>query len=156
MITALDIKAAIHDWKMVLQHFGINRDFLSGRHSPCPYCGGRDRFRYDNKHGNGDYFCNGCGAGDGLSLIQKVNGLDFAETAQQLINYLGLKDNGGTYRQSKYKQQQLKKEYDKAKIRYALAVSDWKKGKTFSDEDIEIAKAAGKIVREYESSHAIR
>ena len=32
-------------------------------------CGGADHFRFDDKEGRGTWFCNQCGAGDGLKLI---------------------------------------------------------------------------------------
>ncbi|NYY79755.1 hypothetical protein DMH17_06695 [Raoultella planticola] len=35
-------------------------------------CGGADRFRFDDKEGRGTWFCNQCGAGDGLKLVEKV------------------------------------------------------------------------------------
>ena len=51
---------------------------LSGKHGPCPLCGGRDRFRFDDKDGRGTYFCSGCGAGDGVRLAMGITGLSFA------------------------------------------------------------------------------
>lgn len=38
-------------------------------HGPCPHCGGKDRFRMDDLEGRGTWFCNQCGAGDGLDLV---------------------------------------------------------------------------------------
>ncbi len=61
----------------LLAHFGVAESFLTGRHCPCPLCGGVDRFRYDNKDGRGTYFCSGCGAGDGIKLLMKFTGKDF-------------------------------------------------------------------------------
>jgi len=57
------------------------------KHSPCPICGGKDRFRLD-ADGSG-YFCNGCGAGDAIGLIQKVKGVDFVEAVKQVSGVLG-------------------------------------------------------------------
>ena len=42
------------------------------RHQACPVCGGSDRFRFDDKEGRGTWFCNQCGAGDGLKLVESV------------------------------------------------------------------------------------
>lgn len=60
-----------------------------GRHGPCPYCAGEDRFRFDNKGGEGTYYCSGCGAGDGWSLLQKVLGCDFKEACNQVAPFVG-------------------------------------------------------------------
>jgi phage/plasmid primase-like uncharacterized protein len=60
------------------------------RHGPCPHCGGKDRFRCDDKDGRGTYFCNGCGAGDGFVLIQRMRGCDFPEALRIVATVLGL------------------------------------------------------------------
>ena len=60
-------------WQGILAELGLS-DYLSGKHGPCPICGGKDRFRWDNKGGNGTYFCNQCGAGDGFKLLQEFKG----------------------------------------------------------------------------------
>ena len=44
-------------------------------------CGGSDRFRFDDKEGRGTWFCNQCGAGDGLKLVEKVFGMTTSEAA---------------------------------------------------------------------------
>ena len=36
-------------WPNILAHFGIAESFLTGKHGPCPICGGKDRFRFGNK-----------------------------------------------------------------------------------------------------------
>ena len=51
-------------------------------------CGGTDRFRFDNKKGRGTFFCNQCGAGDGLDLIQKIKNITFAEAARMVDDLL--------------------------------------------------------------------
>ena len=65
---------------------------MNGRHGPCPICGGKDRFRFDDKNGKGTFYCNGCGAGDGLDLIQKVKGISFSEAASMVDNLIRLED----------------------------------------------------------------
>lgn len=68
----------------------FNIDVRFKKKTPCPACGGRDRFRYDDKNGNGDYICQHCGAGDGISLIQKVTGLTFPEALSEVAAIVGL------------------------------------------------------------------
>jgi len=92
MFNSNDILKQITDWKPILSYFGVDKSQLSGKHKPCPSCGGTDRFRYDNKFGNGNYYCNGCGAGDGFSLLMKVNGWSFPEVIKQVAGYLGITD----------------------------------------------------------------
>ncbi len=76
-------------WKGILEELGIPKPFLSGRHCPCPLCGGKDRFRFDNKERNGTWICQQCGAGDGLSLAIKYSGLTFVEVASKIDTMLG-------------------------------------------------------------------
>lgn len=47
-------------------------------------CGGKDRFRFDNKDGLGTYFCSQCGSGDGFMLAQKVSGKPFKDIAAHI------------------------------------------------------------------------
>ncbi|EBN6034771.1 DNA primase, partial [Salmonella enterica] len=54
---------------------------IKNRHQSCPVCGGSDRFRFDDKEGRGTWFCNQCGAGDGLKLVEKVFGVSASEAA---------------------------------------------------------------------------
>lgn len=66
-------------WRELASDAGIDTSLLTGRHSPCPLCGGRDRFRFDNRNGDGTWFCNQCGAGDGLKLIKIYSNLSYAD-----------------------------------------------------------------------------
>lgn len=76
-------EARDHDWKTLLPHYGVSPDFLRYTEGPCPICGGKKRFRYKDK-GVGDWFCNHCRGGDGLSLVAKVNSWTIAETIRHL------------------------------------------------------------------------
>lgn len=79
-------------WLRVLAGAGIDERFLKDRHGPCPRCGGKDRYRFDNKYGRGDYYCNGCGAGDGFKLLIGALGIDFAEARRRVMSVAGLSD----------------------------------------------------------------
>lgn len=52
-------------------------------------CGGSDRFRFDDKEGRGTWFCNQCGAGDGLKLVEKVFGVSASEAAGKVNTVTG-------------------------------------------------------------------
>lgn len=76
-------------WRDVLPALGIPEHHLTGRHCPCPVCGGTDRFRFDDKRGNGTWICSQCGAGDGVQLVMAVNGWSFAKSAKEVEAVLG-------------------------------------------------------------------
>jgi putative DNA primase/helicase len=71
-------------WKGILPALGVPMKFMNGKHQACPMCGGKDRARFDNKDGDGTYFCTNCGAGDGIKLVMEVNGCDFKEAAKKI------------------------------------------------------------------------
>lgn len=83
------IERARGRWREILPRLGIDTRFLVNRHGPCPLCGGRDRFRFDDKDGSGSYFCGQCGPGTGLILLQKRNGWTFKEAADAIDEILG-------------------------------------------------------------------
>jgi phage/plasmid primase-like uncharacterized protein len=62
------------------------------RHAPCPVCGGRDRFRFDDRDGRGTYYCNQCDpqAGDGFDLVMNTRRLKFPDALQLVAGVLGL------------------------------------------------------------------
>src|ERR1700688_263187 len=76
-------------WRDILPELGVDQKFLTKKHGPCPACGGTDRFSFDDRSGDGDYICRGCGAGKGLGLLMKVTGLQFKEAAQRVDKVLG-------------------------------------------------------------------
>ncbi|WP_341325923.1 primase-helicase zinc-binding domain-containing protein [Methylotuvimicrobium sp. KM2] len=76
-------------WSSILLTLGIDQTHLSGKHAPCPACGGKDRFRFDNKDGRGTFYCSNCGAGDGFTLLQKVNDWTFSECAKEIEKIVG-------------------------------------------------------------------
>lgn len=56
---------------------------------PCPWCGGRDRFRVWPKHPSGDvggrFMCRACGrTGDAIQLLRDRDGLTYPEACQAL------------------------------------------------------------------------
>ena len=62
------IERATGRWREILPQLGIETRFLVNRHGPCPLCGGKDRFRCDDRDGSGSYYCNQCGPGPGIML----------------------------------------------------------------------------------------
>ncbi len=84
------IERARGRWCKILPRLGIDARFLRNRHGPCPLCGGKDRFRFDDRDGSGSYFCNQCGAGVGIILVRKKHGWDFATACREIDNIIGI------------------------------------------------------------------
>jgi putative DNA primase/helicase len=76
-------------WHFILAQLGVEDRYLMDKHGPCPICGGRDRYRFDDKAGSGSYYCNGCGPGSGMTLVMKLHNIDFAEAARRVDVVLG-------------------------------------------------------------------
>ncbi|HDR2375803.1 TPA: toprim domain-containing protein [Enterobacter asburiae] len=76
------VEQACGYWPRILPALGV--PVIKNRHQACPVCGGSDRFRFDDKEGRGTWFCNQCGAGDGLKLVEKVFGIKPSEAAQKV------------------------------------------------------------------------
>jgi putative DNA primase/helicase len=83
------IERARGRWAEILPKFGIEAEFLKNRHGPCPLCGGKDRFRFDDRDGSGSYFCNQCGPGPGIMLIRKKRGWDHATACSEIDQLIG-------------------------------------------------------------------
>lgn len=86
-------------WKEILPSLGIPAASLNGKHCACPVCGGKDRFRLDDKDGKGTWFCaqqhgtessNASGsAGNGFRLLMDMQSCDFAEAARMVETVIG-------------------------------------------------------------------
>lgn len=74
-------KVACGKWPGILGRW-LDERALAGRHTACPMCGGKDRFRMDDKEGAGTWICSNCGAGDGFHLLEQINGWTFQQAAE--------------------------------------------------------------------------
>ena len=81
-------QAAKGKWDAIIRHF-LGEQAVSRKHTSCPICGGTDRYRYDNKRNDGDWFCNHCGTGDGFKLLMEALGVDFSEAAKSVDRIVG-------------------------------------------------------------------
>lgn len=94
-------------WQNILSNLGA--EVPLNTHTACPHCGGKDRFRFDDKDGNGTFICNQCGSGDGLDLVQRVLGGSVTEAAYEVAGMIGIdtrSDNPPAYRSHEVKAQQ--------------------------------------------------
>lgn len=79
-------------WRDILRAVGFSERQLSGHHGACPLCpdgGGKDRFRFDDKRGEGTWICNRCGAGNGVDLVMKFKGVEFIAALHEIERHLG-------------------------------------------------------------------
>ena len=94
--------AASGRWRELLEVLaGLHAEQLSNRHQPCPACGGRDRYRFDDRNGSGSWFCNQCGGkdhlgggGTGMDLLMRVRRWSFRQACEEVERYLGLEPQG--------------------------------------------------------------
>ena len=83
------IERARGRWRKILMQLGIEALFLVNKHGPCPLCGGKDRYRWDDKDGTGSYYCNQCGPGPGIMLIRKKYGWNHATACNEIDKIIG-------------------------------------------------------------------
>lgn len=62
---------------------------LNGKHHGCPTCGGKDRWRFDDKEGNGTSICNQCGSRSGYKLLKDLLHLEHRELAEAIEGVIG-------------------------------------------------------------------
>ena len=97
--------AASGRWRDILEVLaGLQAEQLSNRHQPCPACGGRDRYRFDDRDGSGSWFCNQCGGkdhlgggGTGMDLLMRVRRWSFRQACEEVEHYLGLGPDGARW-----------------------------------------------------------
>lgn len=89
MTSGQTVERARGRWREILPALGVAHRFLTNKHGPCPVCGGKDRFRFDDKDGSGSFYCNQCGAGAGIILLRKLHGWDFATACNEVDGVIG-------------------------------------------------------------------
>lgn len=78
-------------WRGILSHMGMSQKELSGKHTACPICReGTDRFRFDNKDGNGTWICSHCGAGRGVDMVMALKGMQFKDAVEEVRQLVGV------------------------------------------------------------------
>ncbi|MCG7985040.1 MAG: toprim domain-containing protein [Candidatus Thiodiazotropha lotti] len=84
------MKQAVGRWRGILAHY-IDDSYLTGKHGPCPLCGGKDRYRFIDKNGKGTWICSTCTpeSEDGMSLLMAITGKSFKDLAADLEGFLG-------------------------------------------------------------------
>src|SRR5262249_47355700 len=81
-------------WRFILPRLGIDPSYLTGRHCPCPLCGGTNRFRFidrGGRDGDGMWLCNQCTPHPrpAIELAMKFTGKLFKDVAREIDIILG-------------------------------------------------------------------
>ena len=83
---------AYGNWANILTGLGVlNKKQTANKGQPCPLCGGTDRYNFSDYAKAGNYFCRGCGAGNGWTLIKKIKRCDFPQALELVAEYLAIK-----------------------------------------------------------------
>lgn len=92
MSTSPALLTATGHWPAILRAAGVPDRFLTGKHGPCPFCGGKDRFRFTDYQQRGGFICSQCNADgcDGLSFLMQWRSDDFKQALKWLADYLRL------------------------------------------------------------------
>jgi putative DNA primase/helicase len=83
------IDAAVGKWPGILVALGVDDKFLGKKHCSCPFCGGVDRFRFDDKNGSGSFICSQCGAGSGMDFVMRMLNSSFKDAAASVDRVVG-------------------------------------------------------------------
>jgi len=158
MLRFSDVKnAANGKWEGILIGMGVSPECLTGKHGPCPGCGGNDRFRYDKEKER--FYCGGGGelaTGDGFDLLSHINGWETAETFKEVAEYLGVKPDASPEAKAKavkYAKQaeavKLEKElsHEMTVLGQVLFVRSNGGPKDHWEREIEAAKTIYKLLR---------
>lgn len=81
---------------LLAQLAGLTPEQLTDKHQPCPLCGGKDRYRFDDQDGTGSWYCNQCGGkdqsgggGTGMDMLMRRNNWAYPEACQRIEQHLG-------------------------------------------------------------------
>jgi putative DNA primase/helicase len=93
-LTASEVHGALRGrWPATLAALGVLPESALRRkfqNKPCPACGGRDRFTFDDRYQRGDWLCRSCGSGDGFDLLRAVHGWSLRESMAEVLRLEGI------------------------------------------------------------------
>ncbi|MEZ9198955.1 primase-helicase zinc-binding domain-containing protein [Shewanella sp. 10N.286.54.B9] len=106
------VYSANGQWPSIFSRLGIDAP-SSGKHGPCPVCGGKDRFHFDNKGGKGTWICRQCddqNYGDGLDLVSKVLNITLYNAAKKVAELLNVEPSDLTVNEENMQAIQLSRQ----------------------------------------------
>lgn len=82
-------------WPRILTGAGVPDHYLRLKKAgPCPLCNdGDDRYTFDDRKGDGDYFCRVCGPGKGVTFLMKYRGEEWPDVVDWVLAFLQDPDN---------------------------------------------------------------
>lgn len=82
---------ATGQWPGILLALGVPQENLVNKHTECPLCGSKKKFRFDDK-GIGKWICT-CGNGDGFKFVMQYAMCNFIEAVRIVAENLGMTEN---------------------------------------------------------------
>ena len=125
------IQHSTGQWNYILPALGVSAEALTNKHKPCPACGGKDRFHYDDKQGRGTFVCGQLDSlsGDGFALVQHIYNCDFKEAARLVAGVLGMVEGEPLPERKTPPQQQAQPQKDRIEALQALwAIAEQNRG----------------------------
>lgn len=74
-------------WVSIFNLLGIDNQYFSGKHGPCPLCGGKDRWRWNHSTEFGH--CNQCGSKGPVDIAIYWLGKPFKDTVHEIRTIIG-------------------------------------------------------------------
>ncbi|MCF1744748.1 DUF7146 domain-containing protein [Paradevosia shaoguanensis] len=140
-------------WREILPALGVDAKLMTNRGSECPVCGGKDRFRFDDKDGCGTWFCNQShssettnasgSAGNGFGLVMDLKRCDFAQAARLVEGVIG------TGVPPTKQHQPVKSDAPSDSEIHAEVMALWRGGRKISPQDpagLYLARRLGRII----------
>lgn len=132
------IDQACGQWPFILESAGVDSSYLKNKHGPCPMCGGKDRFRFDDKNGRGTYICSQCGAGNGMKFLMRYCDWQESKKAIDFIDYTlngrGAQPIGDILKKNSIVQQAYAKQADLEAKRKKINIV-WSQSKPITHDD---------------------
>jgi len=94
MVNSFDVKyQAKGRWReIILGLTSVTSHQLDKRHQSCPFCGGKDRYRFDDYLSDGNWFCNRACSGrqssNGFGFLMMYFNEDFNQVYKRVKEYL--------------------------------------------------------------------
>lgn len=117
-------------WVEILSALGMQDQFLNKKkNGPCPSCGGKTRFRFTDRGGNGTWACTQCpgNGGDGIKLVMEWKGVYFTEACRLIRSVVG----GESSPVSKA----IRDKIEEKKRLYMEIEHLWKRGRSIKNDD---------------------
>jgi putative DNA primase/helicase len=77
-------------WQGILRGVGVQDKFLTGKNGPCPFCGGKDRFRFTDHNGDGRWHCSAENINaSGFDFVMRWLNIDWREACKEIEKHIG-------------------------------------------------------------------